>query len=196
VQPGLGSEVELVTYNVVLFAHVLGVVMLFAAFSVMQLGGARLRRAGSTEQARLWLGLLAVTGPMFAVAFLLILAGGLYMTVDVWSFSTPWIDVALVTVGIMLAVGNGVVGRGLSKMGKMAAAAPDGPLSPELRAAIEDRALWTSSFVLTGFGVGVLWLMTNKPGWTESILVVLGVGLIGAVLGSAATRRKTTTAKT
>jgi hypothetical protein len=181
----------LVIYNVVLFVHVLGVVMLFAAFSATQLGGAGLRRAGSTEQARLWLGLLAVTGPMFGVAFLLILAGGLYMTVDVWNFSTSWIDVALVTVGIMLAVGMGLVGRGLSKMGRMAAAAGDGPISPELRAAIEDRAVWISTFTLTGFGVGVLWLMTNKPGWIESIVVVLALGLVGAALGSATTRRTT-----
>jgi hypothetical protein len=35
------------TYSIVLFVHVLGVVLLFAAFSATQLGGARLRRAGS-----------------------------------------------------------------------------------------------------------------------------------------------------
>jgi hypothetical protein len=184
----------LVWYNVVLFVHVLGVVTLFAAFSATQLGGAGLRRAESTEHARLWLGLLRVTGPMFGVAFLLILAAGLYMTADVWNFSTSWIIVALITVGVMLALGGGVVGRGLSKMGRMAAHEPDGPLSPELRAAIQDRALWMSSFILTGCGVGVLWLMTNKPGWVPSILVVVALGLIGAALGSAASRRATTTA--
>lgn len=178
------------TYNVVLFVHVLGVVMLFAAFATTQLGGAQLRRAGSTEQARLWLGLLKVTGPMFGIAFLLILAAGLYMTVDVWNFSTAWIDVALVTVGIMLVVGNAVVGRGLATMGKTAGGAPDGPLSLELQTMIQDRAVWTSVSTLNGFGVGVLWLMTNKPGWTESIVVVLLLGLMGAALASAAMRRK------
>lgn len=179
----------MVTYNVVLFVHVVGVVLLFAAFSATQLGGAGLRRAETTQQARLWLGLLRVTGPMFGAAFLLILAAGLYMASDVWNFSTSWIVVALVTVGIMLVLGGAVVGRGMSKMGRMAATAPEGPLSPELQTAIHDQAVWTSSFVLTGFGVGVLWLMTNKPGWTESIVVVLGFGLIGAALGAATTRR-------
>jgi hypothetical protein len=131
---------------------------------------------------------------MFGVAFLLILAAGLYMAADVWNFSTSWIIVALVTVGIMLVLGGAVVGRGMSKMGKMAATAPDGPLSAELAAAVQDRAVWTSSFVLTGFGVGVLWLMTNKPGWTESIIVVIAMGLIGAAVGSATTRAGTATA--
>lgn len=181
------------TYSVVLFVHVLGVVLLFAAFSATQLGGARLRRAESTEHARLWLGLLAVSGPMFGVAFLLIVAAGLYMTNDLWGFSTSWIVVALVTVGIMLVVGTGVVGRGLSKMGTTAATAPDGPLSPELQAVIQDRAVWTSLFTMNGFGVGVLWLMTTKPGWTESIVVILALGLIGAILGSAAARPAATT---
>jgi hypothetical protein len=176
------------TYSVVLFVHVLGVVLLFAAFSATQLGGARLRRAGSTEHARLWLGLLAVSGPMFGVAFVLIVLAGLYMTNDLWGFSTPWIVVALVTVGIMLLVGQGVVGRGLRKMGMSAAGAPDGPISPELQAIIQDRAVWTSLYTMNGFGVGVLWLMTTKPGWTESIVVILALGLIGAALGSAATR--------
>jgi hypothetical protein len=37
--------------------------------------------------------------------------------------------------------------------------------------------------------VGVLWLMTNKPGWAESLGVVGGLTLAGAVAGTVATRR-------
>jgi hypothetical protein len=93
----------------------------------------------------------------------------------------------------MLALGTAVVARGLSNLGRAAAAAPDGPLPPELRAAIQDRAVWISASTLTGLAVGVLWLMTNKPGWAESIIVVLVLGVIGAALGSAATGRSATT---
>lgn len=184
----------MVTYNVVLFLHILGVVALFAAFAITQLGGAGLRRAESTDEARLWLGMLRVTGPMFGVAFFLILAAGLYMTVDVWTFSTSWVDVALVTAGIMVVLGTAVVGRGLSRMGQAAATAPEGRLSPDLRDLIADRAVWLSLFTLNGFGFAVLWLMTNKPGWAESILVVLVLGIIGAVLGSGVLRRGTSSA--
>jgi hypothetical protein len=179
----------MVTYNVVLFVHIVGVATLFAAFGAMQIGGSRVRHAQSVEQAGLWLGLLRVAGSLFGVAFLLILAAGLYMTVDVWTFSTPWVDVALVGVGIMIVLGGGVVARGLGKMGAAVAAADPGPLSQRLRDVIADPVIWASNFMAMGIAVGNLWLMTNKPGWVESVIVVVALALIGAGLGLAASRR-------
>jgi hypothetical protein len=178
-----------VTYNVVLFIHVLGVASLFAALGAMQIGGSRVRHASSVEHAGLWLGVLRIAGSLFGVAFVLILAAGLYMTVDVWTFSTSWVDVALVGVGIMIVVGVAVVARGLSKMGAAVAAADPGPISPALREVIADPLIWVSNFMLTGIAVGILWLMTNKPGWAESVIVVAALGVIGAGLGSAAAGR-------
>ena len=37
--------------------------------------------------------------------------------------------------------------------------------------------------------LGVLWLMVTKPGWTHSSVVVVVVGVIGGVVGSALARR-------
>lgn len=37
--------------------------------------------------------------------------------------------------------------------------------------------------------VTFLWLMVNKPGWTQSVSVVIALGLLGAIVGSAAMRR-------
>jgi hypothetical protein len=179
-----------VVYNVVLFIHILGVAALFAAFGVIQVGGAAVRRAHTVEEAQRWLGLLKVTGPMFGIAFLLIVAAGLYMTVDVWTFKTSWVDVALVTAIIMMAVGSGIVGRGLGSMGAAAASTEPGPLPPALQATIHNRVVWTSMFTLNAMGIAVIWLMTNKPGWVESIAVVVVLAVIGAALGMNAVRRE------
>jgi hypothetical protein len=175
-------------YDVVLFVHLLGVVTLFAAFGIFQLGGARLRRAATMDHLRLWLGLLRPTGAIFPIALLVILVAGLYMADDAWSYSTPWVVVAFVAVVLMLAVGGVVITRGLNRLGAAAAGAGDGPPPAPLRRLAADPATWVSSFALNGMAVGVLWLMATKPGWGGSVGVVTALTVAGALLGTAVVR--------
>jgi hypothetical protein len=175
-------------YDVVLFVHLLGVVTLFAAFGIFQLGGARLRRAATVDHLRLWLGLLRATTATFPIALLVILAAGLYLADDAWSFSTPWVVVAFVAVVVMLAVGGVVIGRGLNRLGAAAAGAGDGPVPATMRRLVSDPATWVSSLALNGMAVGVLWLMATKPGWGGSVGVVAALTVAGALLGTAAAR--------
>jgi hypothetical protein len=169
-------------YDVVLFVHLLGVITLFIAFGILQRAGAQARRAETMEQLRLWLRFLGTTSNMFPVAFILILAAGLYMTADVWTFTTPWILVALISVGIMFVTGTAVVGRSLSAL---AASIGDGegPVTPEVRASVRQPRLWSTMSGLNAVALGVVWLMATKPGWLQSIAVVVILGIIGALIG-------------
>jgi hypothetical protein len=170
------------TYNVVLFIHLLGVVLLFGALAMSQRGGMGLRKASTIGEARTWLNLLASTGPMFPIAGVILLVSGLYMANDVWSFSTPWVVVAFWGLIVLQAVGGLVVGNRLQKIGKMAGAA-EGGITAEMAGLIADPILWASASSLNSGAVGILWLMTNKPGWGESVGVVVVLAVVGAIAG-------------
>ena len=172
--------------NVALFIHILGVATLFTAMGFLQRGGAKVRTASTAEEMRLWLSLVETTGRMFPLALLFILGSGLYMTDQVWSFDTPWIAVAIVSVVLMGVVGGAVVGRGFSAMGRAAAAVSS---SSDLAQAVGAPLPWIAATALNGMAIGLVWLMTIKPGWTQSILVVSILTVIGALIGSAMVRR-------
>jgi hypothetical protein len=46
---------------------------------------------------------------------------------------------------------------------------------------------------LNGMGIGVVWLMTIKPGWTQSILVVTILTVLGGLIGAVMVRRTAST---
>lgn len=174
--------------SVALFIHLLGVVTLFIAVGMVQRLGAKIRSASSVEELRLWFSLVRTTGPMFPAAALVILASGLFMAARSFSFETPWIAVAIGAVVVMMILGGGVLGRAMAAMGKEAASA--GSVTPELARAIANPTPWVVLGLNSGMAIGVLWLMVNRPGWAQSIGVVVVLGVIGAIAGFASTKSK------
>lgn len=173
--------------SIALFIHLLGVVTLFVAMGIVQRASVRVRGSSTVEELRLWLGLAETTRRMFPAALLFILASGLYMAGRMWSFGSPWIVVAMVSIGVIGILGGAIVGQGLAAIDR--AATSTGPVAPELARIISRPAPWVAAAALNGMAIGLLWLMVNKPGWTQSISVVIALGLLGAIVGSAAVRR-------
>ncbi|MGH2717436.1 MAG: hypothetical protein ACRDJU_02500 [Actinomycetota bacterium] len=173
-------------YKVALFFHIVGVVTLFAAMGIQQVVGAQLRSAGSVRELRQWMQAIRPTGLALPLAAAVILISGFVMTAQQWTMSTPWIATGFVTLLAMAAIGATVLRSGFTKIGKASAAAmhDDGPIPAEtarLRAAPQ---LWIGMGVMDGAAVGVLWLMTTKPGGALPVAVVLVAAAIGAALGA------------
>src|SRR5438132_13955669 len=162
----------MVASDAMLFVHLIGVVTLFGAMVMTLVGVVALPRSTTRDQFGVWLRLTGIAGPMFPAAFVLILVGGLYMANDQWSFADGWIVMALVSVAWMGALGTGVQGRMLTSMARSLAAAADGPGETAVPADLASRArspvLRVTTTALLGMATGVLWLMTNKPGWAGS----------------------------
>ncbi len=176
-------------YDVALFIHLLGVITLFLAMGLLQRGGARIRQAETLEHLRLWLGLVQTTRGMFPAAVVMLLATGLYMTADVWTFETPWVVTAIVGLLGIAILGALLVGRRFARIGRAAGTAGEGPVPPELARAIEDATPWVALSANNGAAIGILWLMATKPSWTGSIAVVVVLALVGALVGFASVRR-------
>ena len=95
---------------------------------------------------------------------------------------------ALVSVALMGALGTGVQGRMLTSMARSLAAAADGLGETAVPADLASRArspvLRVTTTALLGMATGVLWLMTNKPGWAGSVSVVVVLTAAGAAIGA------------
>ena len=174
--------------NVALFIHLLGVVTIFIAIGIVQRVGAQIRSATTIEELRIWMRFVRTTSTMFPVGFVLLLLSGLYLADLGFSFDTPWVVVGIVSLLTMLGIGRGVMGRGLQAIGKGAVTASS--ITPELAAGIARPATWIAAGAVSGLAMAMLWLMVNKPGWGQSVVVALGLFVVGAVAGSATARKK------
>jgi hypothetical protein len=171
-------------YELALFAHLLGVVTLFAAIALVESAGIRLRRAASVEQVRLWVGLTRSAAPLFPVSLLAVLGSGLFMAADSWTFTTPWVVVAIVAVVVLGGIGGAVQGRYFAAIARTAAATEDGPVPQRLSELIAAPALWVAVVAPDVGALGILWTMAIKPGWTGSIVAVAGLAMVGAIAGA------------
>ncbi|HEX8996115.1 MAG TPA: hypothetical protein VF812_08795 [Ktedonobacterales bacterium] len=177
-------------YNLALFAHIVGVLGLFIGMGAQWMSLLRLRRARTLSQAREWSGLIRTVTRGGPVSGALLLAAGVYMTLTAWGFTTPWIDVSLGGMALMMALGMGIVGRRLGAIQRAAQATlPDGAASgaipPALKRQIDEPLLWIATQLAGGVALGVVFLMTYKPGLLGSLLalaVAIALASVGAAL--------------
>jgi hypothetical protein len=172
-------------YALALFAHLVGVLSLFIGMGLQWAVIVGFRRAQAVAQVRLWGGLLrpvAMLGPLSAV--LILLAGG-YMMFTTWGFDTPWIVVSIGAMLLMAALGMGITVRKLRVVQRAAIAySPSDAISPELGRYIYNPMLWISTYLASGIALGIVFLMTTKPNWLISLLVVAVTIALGGIIGA------------
>ena len=176
--PGLGVD-AMNLYQIALFLHILGAVVLFATAGLEWVAQLRLRRATTVAAAREWTTVSSRLGPIFGVSTLVLLAAGLYMVMTNWGWGIGWVDISLLMTLVLAVVGSAFNGRRGRKIGQ-ALATQDGPITDQLRRQIIDPALWTSVTVQAASVLGIIFLMVVKPGFPGSaaaivIAIVLGV---------------------
>lgn len=176
-------------YSIVLFLHVCGALGLFAAVGIEVVGVLGLRRARTVDQVRTYARVVKVTEPMFPVFSLLVLGAGIYLTVTQWSFRTPFVIVGLTTLVVMAALGPTVQGKRWQLVEATADELPDGLVPESLRRLIDDPVAWSSMGGSVFAVVGVVALMTIKPGWTASVAIAVAAYAVGGASGWMFVRR-------
>jgi uncharacterized membrane protein len=163
-------------YPIFLYAHVVGAIGYSAGTLISLLGLASLRRAHSIEGARSILELLELSGPVSGISLLLTIIAGLYMAGTTWGWQTGWIDVALGSLVLLLAMGA-LMGTRRQAIAKMIHELPDGPLPESLQRRIYDPWMSLGMYMLVTLLLGIVLLMTVKPAPGGSLLVI-GVAVI------------------
>jgi hypothetical protein len=179
------------TYHYVLYVHLLSLFVGIGAGSVLLTCLFQLRAARTMEQAGPWGMAAGKVGKFFPVAVVGLFGTGAYLAAEdtfPWSFSTPWVIVAIVVLVLLMVQGAGIAERTGHKLGAALQANGPGPLGPEARRMALHPGLWVVEFTNLGMVLAVVWNMTEKPGWGGSIAAVLVAYVVGAGLALLATR--------
>jgi hypothetical protein len=169
-------------YSISLFLHIVGALGLFAAFGLEWASLNGLRRATVAGQAREWARLLGAPRFVGGPAALTLLVTGIHLSATRWG-PQGWIVVGLAGMVVIAVLGAAVSGR---RAGAIARTLPagDGPISAALGQLLHDPVLRLSLALRTSLFLGVVFLMSTKPG-TAGALAAMGVALL---LGLAAAR--------
>src|SRR5947207_14310692 len=142
----------------------------------------QLRAAQTLAEAVPWGMVAGKTARAFPIAILGLFGTGAYMTTDIWTWSTRWIDVSIAGLVLLALQGPLVAERTAKKLERALQANGPGPLGEHARRMTRHPGLWVSEFANLGVVFGVVWDMTQKPGTAAAIAAVLGGYAVGAVI--------------
>jgi len=179
-------------YDVMLFCHITGVVLLSVAVAVEIIDVVRLLGARDVAAARSALATVRLTDRLAPISSVIVIVFGLGMagmggdhpkgTPKEFSFGAGWLVTVYIAFAIMLAVGPGVNGKRLAAIATLAESTADGSLTPELQRARRDPLL--SFTVPLGACTILLALfeMTNKPKGAANVIAAAVALVIAAGL--------------
>ena len=164
-------------YSLALFLHVVGALLLFVTLTVEGIALRLLRRAATAADATgasAMLRVNRVVGPISAIG---VLVPGLYMTATSWGV-VAWIVVALGSWGLIAGLGafNGIRILALER----SVAKERGPSAV---AQFRNPSFLVSWLTRVGIAMGVIFLMTVKPGAPGSVLAVVIAAGAGMAVG-------------
>lgn len=173
----------MVVRSVVLFAHIVGMLVLFARFALEWLSLNSLRESSASIEGWPWLTVLAVLPRYIGAAVGLILVSGMYLGSRVGVLDSAWV---LVSFGSMVLMGilGGPMVRSRMRALQRAGHASDEDSAAALRRHASDPLLRASLRARAATGLAVIYLMVSKPDWGESLLLVavaLGLGVAMSV---------------
>lgn len=176
------------TYHVVLYIHFLSLLTGMSAGVVETICLFRLRAAQTLEDAAPWGRLAGEVEKAFPVAIIGLYGSGIYMTHDLWTFGTSWIVIPIVGLAVLSLQGPLVAGRRGHAVKEALMANGPGSLRPEAKRMTRDPALWTAGMTNELLVLGIVWVMTEKPGWGGAIAAVAIAYATGLVLALRLTR--------
>ena len=176
------------TYHVVLYIHLLALFVGVGAAAIVLACLIQLRGAQTLADAVPWGRVAGKTARAFPVAILGLFGTGAYMTSDVWTWSTRWIDVSIAGLVVLTLQGPLVAERTAQKLEQALHANGPGPLGKHARRMARHPGLWVAELSNIGVVLGVVWDMTQKPGTASAIAAVVGGYLVGAALALPFTR--------
>jgi hypothetical protein len=168
-------------YSLALFIHLLFVLVACAAASLTTFAALRLRQAVNAPEATLWLSLTQRIVPAFPVSVVGLLGTGAFMTHQRWGWSIPWIETALVGLGLIVLLGSGIEAGRARKLGRELST--EG-MSSRARRLLRDPLAWSAKMTTLTLVVAVVFVMAVKPDapvCVASIFTALVAGVLAAV---------------
>ena len=168
------------TYHTVLYLHLLFLLAGIGAATVMAMCAYGLRGARTLEQAAPWGMLAGKTEKVFPAVILGLFGSGAYLTSDLWTWDTAWIDASIAGLAVMALQGPLLAGRRAEVLKHALMENGPGPLGQRALRLARDPGIWIGTLANPAIVFGVVWNMTQKPGIAGSIAAVAVAYAVGA----------------
>jgi ABC-type multidrug transport system fused ATPase/permease subunit len=167
-------------YAIVLFFHITGALGLFVGLGLEWLIVHNLMRVNSNSQAVQWLALFKILPPIFLSSGILILISGVYMAVEIWGFNS-WIISGLVLYLFLAAFGGIIVSRKVGQIKSELETESDN-LSESILVRLKSPLISESLKIRILLALSIIFIMTVKPDWTVTLMVICIALLTGFLL--------------
>lgn len=175
---------ERMLYNVMLFFHILGTVIMFVAVGITLTSMIAMLHAKKTETLRDWASLAVKIDGLLPLSVILILLPGLYLVFSTWGWQVAWINISLAALVVMAFMGSAINLRRLKIILTTANAETEIIPSSSLLKKVQDRTLWNSVIIMTMLGIAILFLMTVKLALVGSLIVFAISIILGFIVSN------------
>jgi hypothetical protein len=191
-------------YNIVLFLHLIGVVLLVGSVTITLVSTLRVQTAKTVAELRSLTAATKRIEVVLAPAMVILIASGLYMVSQhsdhgVVPWTAGWVITSLVVAVLLGVIGNTIEARDAKRLHVAIANASDERPHDELRLLQLASSPIYSVFFGSSQVVALLYMMTNKPGLAVSIVacvIAAVVAFAAAAIRMRSVRRVTRTAVT
>ena len=181
-------------YHVALYIHFVSLLIGIGAASVLTVCAFQLRAARTLADAAPWGRVAAKVGRLFPIAILGLFGSGAYMTSDVWTWDTGWLEVGIAALVVLAVQGPVVAERSGKKVAQALMANGPGELRGDALRKTRYLPLWWAEMSAIGLVLGIIWNMTTKAGLGSSIAAAVGGYAVGVALALLFTRQPSTEA--
>ena len=181
-------------YHVALYIHFVSLLIGIGAASVLTVCAFQLRAARTLADAAPWGRVASKVGRLFPIAILGLFGSGAYMTSDVWTWDTGWIEVGIAALVVLAIQGPVVAERSGKKVAQALMANGPGELRGDALRKTRYLPLWWAEMSAIGLVLGIIWNMTTKAGLGSSIAAAVGGYAVGVALALLFTRQPSTEA--
>ena len=164
-------------YSITLFLHIVGALGFFSAFALEFTALRQIQHAILSDQTRIWMRILAGTRKLVDISGLTVLVSGIYMAVTAWRH-VAWTGVALVSVVLLILIAAILTRPRITALEK-ALAEEKGTLSQNFRELANHKQMELSLKTRMTIALGIVFLMTVKPGLVGSLLTIAIAVIIG-----------------
>ena len=167
-------------YTIVLFFHITGALGLFVGLGLEWLIVHNFVRVTTRSHAIQWTESFKVLPKIFLTSGIFILVSGIYMSIEIWGVNS-WIISGLLLY-IFLAVFGGVVVAKRIGVISSELKSEEENLSESILIKIKSPLISESLKIRTALALSIIFLMTVKPDWIITIIVICIALLTGFLL--------------
>ena len=166
-------------YSFALCLHIMGAVGMFTGLGIEGIVYTNLNNASTSFQVLAWGNSMKAIRIVFAVSTLLLLIPGLYLVIESWGW-TSWVISGLVLLvglsGYGSTTGKKIV-TAMKSLNRNEESLPD-----DFKNRIAGLSLLKSYKIKITLALGIIFIMTIKPGWVGNIVTIVAAFAIGFLL--------------